>query len=194
MHQLDPQKVQDGVRLILEGLGMDLENEHFRETPERAMKAWTKELCSGLGEKPFELRKFEVNEGYEPSMVVLQHIPVKSVCAHHLLPFVGQATVAYIPDQYICGLSKLARVVDYFSRRPQVQEQLTHDIAQFLRLQLEPQGVGVIIKASHLCMQMRGVNHDGTMTTSSLKGSFIKEGPVRAEFMALAHAQTLSKL
>ena len=127
-------------------------------------------------------------------MVVLQHIPVKSVCAHHLLPFVGQATVAYIPDQYICGLSKLARVVDYFSRRPQVQEQLTHDIAQFLRLQLEPQGVGVIIKASHLCMQMRGVNHDGTMTTSSLKGSFIKEGPVRAEFMALAHAQTLSKL
>ena len=157
-------------------------------------KAWANELCSGLGERSFNLTTFSVNEGFEPSMIVLQHIPVKSICAHHLLPFVGEATVAYIPNKLICGLSKLSRVVDYFSRRPQVQEMLTHDIAQFLRTQLDPQGVGVIIKASHMCMHMRGVNHDGSMTTSSLKGSFIKEGSVRAEFMALAHSQTLNKL
>ena len=111
-----------------------------------------------------------------------------------MLPFVGEATVAYIPNKLICGLSKLARVVDFFARRPQVQEKLTHDIAHFLRKQLDPQGVGVIIKACHMCMQMRGVNHDGIMTTSSLRGSFIKEGSVRAEFMSLAHSQTLSKL
>lgn len=193
-NSFNQEKVKKGIQLILEGLGIDLHNKHFQDTPERAMRAWIYELCAGLGEKNFELTTFAIEEDYEPSMVVLQHIPVKSVCAHHLLPFVGEATVAYIPDQLLCGLSKLARVVDYFSRRPQVQEQLTHDIARFLRTQLKPQGVGVIIKASHLCMQMRGVNHDGTMTTSSLKGLFIKDGTVRAEFMALAHAESLSKL
>ena len=108
--------------------------------------------------------------------------------------FCRRGNGAYIPNKMLCGLSKLARVVDYFARRPQVQEKLTHDIAKYLRSQLDPQGVGVIIKANHMCMQMRGVNHDGTMTTSSLKGSFIKEGPVRAEFMALAHSQTLKKV
>ena len=191
---MNKDKVEAGIRMMLEGLGVDLMEPHFIETPKRAMRAWTSELCSGLGEKSFKLTTFDIEEDFEPSMVVLQHIPVKSVCAHHLLPFVGEATVAYIPNKHLCGLSKLARVVDYFSRRPQVQEKLTHDIAKYLRSQLDPQGVGVIIKANHMCMQMRGVNHDGTMTTSSLKGTFIKEGPVRAEFMALAQSQAMKKI
>ena len=183
-----------GVKMLLEGLGVDMENKHFQKTPERAAKSWIEEICSGMGDKKFRLTTFPIGENYEPSMVVLQHIPVKSVCAHHLLPFIGEATVAYIPKEMLCGLSKLSRIVNYFARRPQVQEELTSDIANFLCENLDPQGVGVIIKATHLCMAMRGVSHDGVMTTSSLKGSFHTESNVRAEFMALAHTQSLNKL
>jgi GTP cyclohydrolase I len=191
---LDKVKVRQGIQLLLEGLGVDLESDHFRDTPERTANAWIDELCSGLGEKNFSLTTFPVGASYESSMVVLQHIPVRSVCAHHLLPFYGEATVAYIPDKRLCGLSKLSRIVDYYSRRPQVQEELTCDIANFLSEQLSPKGAGVIVKATHMCMAMRGVSHDGVMTTSSLKGSFLSEGNVRAEFMALANTQSLNKL
>ncbi len=193
-NKLDKKKVLEAMQLLLEGLGLNIEDKHFQKTPERAAKSWLEEICSGLGEKKFRLTTFPTSENYEPSMVVLQHIPVKSVCAHHLLPFIGEATVAYIPDKMLCGISKLSRIVDYFSRRPQVQEELTSDIANFLRENLNPQGVGVIIKASHMCMAMRGVSHDGVMTTSSLKGSFLSESNVRAEFMALANTESLVKL
>jgi len=193
-HKVDKVKVRQGVQLLLEGLGVDLDSEHYRDTPERTANAWINELCSGLGEKKFSLTTFPVGANYESSMVVLQHIPVRSVCAHHLLPFYGEATVAYIPDERLCGLSKLSRIVDYFSRRPQVQEELTSDITNFLCEQLSPQGAGVIVKATHMCMAMRGVSHDGVMTTSSLKGLFLSQGNVRAEFMALANTQSLNKL
>ena len=191
---MDKVKVRQGIQLLLEGLGVDLESDHFRDTPVRTANAWIDELCSGLGEKNFSLTTFPVGASYESSMVVLQHIPVRSVCAHHLLPFYGEATVAYIPDKRLCGLSKLSRIVDYYSRRPQVQEELTCDIANFLSEQLSPKGAGVIVKATHMCMAMRGVSHEGVMTTSSLKGSFLSEGNVRAEFMALANTQSLNKL
>ena len=191
---MDKSKVLLGMQMLLEGLGVDMKNKHFEKTPERAAKSWIEEICSGLGDKKFRLTTFPIGENYEPSMVVLQHIPVKSVCAHHLLPFIGEATVAYIPKEMLCGLSKLSRIVNYFARRPQVQEELTSDIANFLCENLDPQGVGVIIKATHLCMAMRGVSHDGVMTTSTLKGSFLNESNVRAEFMALAHTETLNKL
>ena len=191
---MDKVKVRQGVQLLLEGLGVDLDSEHYRDTPERTANAWIDELCSGLAEKKFSLTTFPVGANYESSMVVLQHIPVRSVCAHHLLPFYGEATVAYIPDERLCGLSKLSRIVDYFSRRPQVQEELTSDITNFLCEQLSPQGAGVIVKATHMCMAMRGVSHDGVMTTSSLKGLFLSQGNVRAEFMALANTQSLNKL
>ena len=191
---MDKVKVRQGVQLLLEGLGVDLDSEHYRDTPERTANAWIDELCSGLGEKKFSLTTFPVGANYESSMVVLQHIPVRSVCAHHLLPFYGEATVAYIPDERLCGLSKLSRIVDYFSRRPQVQEELTTDITNFLCEHLSPQGAGVIVKATHMCMAMRGVSHDGVMTTSSLKGLFLSQGNVRAEFMALANTQSLNKL
>ena len=193
-HKVDKVKVRQGVQLLLEGLGVDLDSEHYRDTPERTANAWIDELCSGLGEKKFSLTTFPVGANYESRMVVLQHIPVRSVCAHHLLPFYGEATVAYIPDERLCGLSKLSRIVDYFSRRPQVQEELTSDITNFLCEQLSPQGAGVIVKAKHMCMALRGVSHDGVMTTSSLKGLFLSQGNVRAEFMALANTQSLNKL
>jgi len=180
--------------MLLDGLGIDDKKEHFQKTPERVTSAWVDELCSGLGEKKFKLTTFPVAENYERSMVVLQHIPVRSICAHHLLPFYGEATVAYIPDERLCGLSKLSRIVDYFARRPQIQEELTTDITNFLCEQLTPLGAGVIIKATHMCMAMRGVSHDGIMTTSSLKGLFLSDGTVRAEFTALAHAHSLNKL
>jgi len=191
---LDKGKVLQGMQMLLEGLGVDMDNKHFEKTPERAAKSWVEEICSGLGEKKFRITTFPASENYEPSMVVLQHIPVKSVCAHHLLPFIGEATVAYIPGKMLCGISKLSRIVDYFARRPQVQEELTGEIAYFIYENLDPQGVGVIIKATHLCMAMRGVSHNGVMTTSSLKGSFLKESNVRAEFMALANTESLKKL
>ena len=187
---MNKKKIEKGFRMVLEGLGVDLESPHFKDSPERIARAWSKELCVGLQETNFELRVFPVEAGYQPSMVVLQHIPIKSLCAHHLLPFVGEATVAYIPDQHLCGLSKLSRVVNFFARRPQVQENLTSDIAQYLVKQLRPQGVGVIVKASHMCMEMRGVNHRGLMTTSCLLGCFLENATVRNEFMALAHANT----
>ena len=152
---MDKDKLRQSVQMLLEALGVDLENHHFRKTPERVANAWIKELCSGLSEKKFSITTFPVSVDYEPSMVVLQHIPVRSVCSHHLLPFVGEATVAYIPDERLCGVSKLSRIVDFFSRRPQVQEELTSDIANFLCEQLSPQGAGVIVKATHMCMAMR---------------------------------------
>ena len=191
---MDSEKVRKSICMLLEGLGIDREKEHFKKTPDRVTNAWINELCSGLGEKKFKLTTFPVAENYERSMVVLQHIPVRSVCAHHLLPFYGEATVAYIPDERLCGLSKLSRIVDYFARRPQIQEELTTDITNFLCEQLSPLGAGVIIKATHMCMAMRGVRHDGVMTTSSLKGLFLSDGTVRAEFSSLAHAQSLNKL
>ena len=191
---MDKAKVLQGMQMLLEGLGVDMGNKHFKKTPERAARSWIEEICSGLGEKQFRLTTFPISKNYVPSMVVLQHIPVKSVCAHHLLPFIGEATVAYIPDEMLCGISKLSRIVNYFARRPQVQEELTSDIANFICENLDPQGVGVIIKATHMCMAMRGVSHDGVMTTSTLKGSFLNESNVRAEFMALAHTESLKKL
>ena len=191
---MDKDKLRQSVQMLLESLGVDLENHHFRKTPERVANAWIEELCSGLSEKKFSITTFPVSVDYEASMVVLQHVPVRSVCSHHLLPFVGEATVAYIPGERLCGVSKLSRIVDYFSRRPQVQEELTSDIANFLCEQLSPQGAGVIVKATHMCMAMRGVSHDGVMTTSSLKGSFLSEATVRAEFMALANTLSLNKL
>ncbi len=192
--RLDREKVRKGICMLLEGLGIDIEEEHFQKTPERVTNAWIDELCSGLGEKKFKLTTFPVSKNYERSMIVLQHIPVRSVCAHHLLPFYGEATVAYIPDERLCGLSKLSRIVDYFARRPQIQEELTNEITSFLCERLSPLGAGVIIKATHMCMAMRGVSHDGVMTTSSLKGLFLTDGTVRAEFSSLAHAHSLNKL
>lgn len=184
---MDREKMKQGITLFLEGLGVELDSNHFRETPQRVVNAWADELCVGLKDASFTLKTFPLEEGDAASMVILQNIPVKSLCAHHLLPFVGTATVAYIPNRQLCGLSKLSRVVNFLSRKPQVQEHLTSEVARYLEKALDPLGVGVVIRASHFCMEMRGVNHSGKMTTSALHGCFLKD-PTRSEFMSLVQA------
>ncbi len=183
---MDRAKLEEGFRKVLEGLGVDPAHPHLRDTPRRTAEAWFEEICAGLRDEDFALDVFSVEEGYQTGVVALNHIPVKSLCAHHLLPFNGEATVAYIPRDHICGLSKLSRVVNHFARRPQLQEHLTHEIAQFLEQELRPLGVAVLVQASHACMELRGVNHPGTMTTTTLLGRFRDDPATRAEFFALA--------
>lgn len=183
-------KVEQGFRLVLEGLGLDPEGVHTKDTPVRAAKAWWWELCAGLTLPPPEMRTFtsSVDE-----MIVLRGIPVRSLCAHHLLPFIGEATIGYVPARnQILGLSKLSRLTDHWARRPQVQEELTAQIADALaslvvddRHTPPKGGVGVTIRANHLCMQVRGVNHSGDMVTSALRGVFQTNPAARAEFLSL---------
>lgn len=186
-----PQKVAEGFRLILEGLGMDLDSPHVRGTPERAAKAWWQEICRGLTEEPPRLTTFPSESD---QMILLRGIPIRSLCSHHLLPFVGEASIAYIPGKgEILGLSKLSRIADFWARRPQVQEELTEQIADAVaaKVMMLPScpdlgGVGVLIRANHMCMELRGVKHSGDMVTSALRGVFRLEPEVRAEFLNLA--------
>lgn len=173
-----------GFANILDGLGIE-PGPHTKDTPERVARAWWDELCVGLtGPEP----KITTFESVVDSMIVSRGIPVRSMCAHHLLPFVGTATVAYIPaGNQILGLSKLSRLVDYWSRRPQVQEELTEQIADAVHKAIaaeEPAegGVGVMIQARHMCMEMRGVKHASDMVTSAIRGTFFRP-EVRAEFL-----------
>ena len=182
---MDRDKLEAGVRLILEGLGLDSDNPHLADTPRRTAETLHDEICAGLTNPEPELDVFPLEEGMQTAMVALDDIPVKSLCAHHLLPFSGQATVAYLPGQTLCGLSKLSKAVNHFARRPQLQELLGQQIARFLSDKLQPRGVAVIIQASHYCMEIRGVNHPGTMTTQSFTGAFEKDAALRAEVMGL---------
>ena len=183
---MDFDKIEKGFRLVLEGLGLELDHPHLKDSPRRTAEAWRDELCGGLNQPAPAFSPYPIEEGFKPGMIALQRIPVKSICAHHLLPFLGHATVAFLPDQSYCGLSNLSKVVNHFARRPQLQENLTHDVARFLETQLQPKGVGVMIQASHTCMEMRDVNHPGLMTTTTLLGVFQTDDAQRAEFMALA--------
>jgi len=183
-------RVELGFRYILEGLGLDPTMPHLKDTPRRAAHAWFYELCQGMTIPPPEITTFD-SEADE--MIMLQHIPIRSICAHHLLPFVGNATVAYIPGKkQIIGLSKLSRICNYWARRPQVQEDLTTQIADTVadlvmgksKLGHMQGGVGVIIRARHMCMELRGVEHTGDMVTSALRGVFLS-GDARIEFLRL---------
>ena len=183
----DVEQVERALELLIQGLGLDRSDPHLKDTPRRAAEAWVKELCAGLNGPQFRLTTFPSELESDSGMVALQQIPVKSLCAHHLLPILGWATVAYVPNGQLCGLSKLSRVVDHSARRPQVQERLTNQIADFLQTGLHPQGVAVQVKASHMCMELRGVNHTGLMTTSTLRGVFREDPTLREEFMQLAN-------
>ena len=183
----DVEQVERALELLIQGLGLDRSDPHLKDTPRRVAEAWVKELCAGLNGPQFRLTTFPSESESDSGMVALQQIPVKSLCAHHLLPILGWATVAYVPNGQLCGLSKLSRVVDHFARRPQVQERLTNQIADFLQTGLHPQGVAVQGKASHMCMELRGVNHTGLMTTSTLRGVFREDPTLREEFMQLAN-------
>ena len=183
---MDIHKIESGFRQVMEGLDLNLDDPHLKDSPRRTAEAWVEELCAGLREPDYELSVYPMEEGMQQGLIALQTIPVKSICAHHLLPFVGHATVAYLPGEFFCGLSNLSRVVDHFARRPQLQEILTSQVAQYLEGKLAPRGVGVSIQASHYCMEMRGVNHPGVMSTTALLGELHNDPASRAEFMALS--------
>lgn len=179
----------DAVTRMLCAIGEDPQREGLKETPKRVVKAWG-EWFKGYGQDPADVLKvFEDGaEGYR-EMVLLTNIPVYSHCEHHITPFVGVAHVAYIPDGKIVGLSKLARVVEIFSRRLQVQERLTNQIADALEQSLKPQGVAVVIQAKHFCMATRGVKMPNVDThTSAMRGAFFDNAATRAEFMSLVRA------
>jgi GTP cyclohydrolase I len=183
---MDKVKIEEGVRLILEGVGEDLTREGLLGTPGRVANMY-EEIFAGLTADAGEHFRVTFDEGHQ-EMVLVRDIPLYSVCEHHLLPFVGRAHVAYIPgpDGRVCGLSKLARVVDVFAKRPQVQERLTSQIADTIVEHLAPQGVIVVIEAEHLCMSMRGVQKPGAITTTSaVRGIFRTKAATRAEAMSL---------
>ncbi|WP_345701713.1 GTP cyclohydrolase I FolE [Kitasatospora terrestris] len=166
---------------FLKALGISTAREGMRGTPGRMARAYA-ELFSP---RPFDLTTFPNEEGYD-ELVLARSIPLRSVCEHHLLPFVGTAHVGYLPGGRILGLSKLARVVEYFACRPQVQERLTKQIADWLQQQLDPKGVGVVVEAEHTCMTLRGVQATGSSTvTSTLLGTLREDARSRAEFLAL---------
>ncbi len=169
---------------LLRALGIDTSNDELADTPRRMAHA----LAELTTPESFTLTTFANDEHYD-EMVIARDIPLHSVCEHHLLPFFGVAHVAYIPDSRIVGLSKLSRVVDWHARRAQVQERLTHHIANFLQDHLDPKGVGVVIEAEHTCMSLRGVRiHDTSVTTSALRGRLRSDSRTREEFLRLARS------
>jgi GTP cyclohydrolase I len=184
--RVDLEKIERGVRLILEGIGEDLGRDGLRETPARVARMY-EEITTGLRTDPTEVLQVVSDEGHD-ELVMVREIPMYSFCEHHLLPFIGKAHVAYIPNEAgrITGLSKLARLVDGLARRPQVQERLTAQIADALVTRLEPRGAMVVIEAEHLCMSMRGVRKPGAITvTSAVRGQFRDVMSTRMEAMNL---------
>lgn len=166
-------------------LGMDPDaNDHEKDTPMRVAKSFVNDLVSGLYDEPPKITSFDNTNGYD-GMVFQGNIELNSICQHHHLSFIGKAHVAYIPsaEGKVIGLSKLNRIVEYFARRPQVQENLTMEIANYIDKVCEKnKGVAVMIEANHLCACVRGVRHDSTMITSKLLGGFLDEPKVREEF------------
>jgi GTP cyclohydrolase I len=177
--------MEKAVRRILEAIGEDPDREGLRRTPERVNES-LRFLTEGYRQDPRELIENSVYSDRHEEMVLVRDIPIYSLCEHHLLPFYGTAHVGYIPNEKIVGISKIARMVDLFARRLQVQERLTNQVAETLMEVLKPKGVGVVIDAEHLCMQMRGVQKRGTsIVTSAMLGAFRKRPETRAEFMNL---------
>ncbi len=183
--KMDKKRIEAAVRELLAAIGEDPDREGLRETPRRVADMYG-EVFSGLEEDPRRHLKI-FNENQHDEMVTVRDIPLYSMCEHHLLPFTGVAHIAYIPrDGRVIGLSKLARIVNSFARRPQLQERLTAQLADFLEQELNPQGVAVIIEAEHLCMTMRGVRAAGSRTqTSALRGRMKADARTRTETLSL---------
>lgn len=182
---MDKERIMKAVREILIAVGENPDRPGLDETPLRVANMY-EEIFAGLNEDPKKHLKF-FDEKSNDEMVIVRDIPFSSMCEHHLLPFVGKAHIAYIPsDNKIIGLSKLARIVDNFAKKPQVQERLTHDIADFLNDNLKPKGVAVIIEAEHMCMSIRGARASGSKTqTSALRGIMRTDARTRTEVLAL---------
>jgi GTP cyclohydrolase I len=175
---------EEAAAAFLTALGIDLDSDGLADTPGRMARAYAELLTA----RDFQPTTFPNDEGYD-ELVLARSIPIRSVCEHHLLPFIGVAHVGYLPGERILGLSKLARVVELFAHRPQVQERLTKQVADWLHSQLRPKGVGVVIEAEHLCMTLRGVQASGARTiTSTLLGAVRDDARSRAEFLSVAGA------
>ena len=187
---IDQPRVEAAVRELLAAVGEDPDRDGLLNTPSRVARMFT-EIFSGIGHDPGEVLAVTFEADHD-EMVLVKDIPFASVCEHHLVPFIGKAHVAYIPneDGRITGLSKLARLVDGFARRAQVQERMTSQIADTLTRVLEPRGVLVVLEAEHLCMAMRGVKKPGSTTvTSAVRGLFRDDARTRAEAMAFIHGK-----
>ena len=182
---MNASKIQKGVRLIIEGIGEDPERPGLRRTPERIAKLY-EEIFSGLVDSPEDILKPMEGETHD-EMVLLKDIPFYSVCEHHLLPFAGKAHIAYIPEGgRIVGISALARALEVFAKRPQVQERLTTQLADLLMKRLRPKGCMVIVDAEHLCISMRGIKKPGSRTvTSAVRGIFRTKQSTREEMLQL---------
>ena len=183
--KIDKDKIKNGIKLILEGIGEDSESKRLKKTPQRAAEMFV-EVLSGTHKSPDDFLKLLTEEKHE-EMVILKDIPLHSLCEHHLLPFSGTASIAYIPKKgKIMGLNTIAQLVDSLAKRLQIQERLTKQIADYLVKALAPLGVMVIIKAEHLCMTMRGAKKPGTTTiTSAVRGIFRNKVATREEAMSL---------
>jgi GTP cyclohydrolase IA len=180
----DVNAAESAAAAFLTALGISLDDEALVNTPKRMARAYAEMLTP----REFDLTTFPNSEHYE-QLVVQRRVPFASVCEHHALPFIGTADVGYLPGARIIGLSKLARVVELFACRPQVQERMTMQIAAWLTEHLQPKGVGVVVRAEHMCMRLRGAQVAGTETiTSALHGLVREDGRTREEFMALTRS------
>lgn len=168
---------------IFQTMQFDVESDQqIIDTPQRIAKCWVNDFFKGCYEEQPKITVFDNTENID-SMVFVGPIDIKSTCSHHFVPFVGQGFISYIPNKKICGISKLARITEWFMRRPQIQEELTKQIADFIQETLDPKGVAVYIKAQHMCMTMRGVEQSNSwMKTSELRGCFKEEHEARKEF------------
>jgi GTP cyclohydrolase IA len=180
----DSGRIERAVRELIEAVGENPEREGLRDTPARIARMYG-EIFAGLYMDPADYLRTQFDEGHD-EMVILRDIPFYSVCEHHLVPFHGVAHVGYIPDGKVVGLSKLARVVDGFAKRPQLQERLTAQIADAIMQALNPDGVAVVVECEHLCLTMRGIKKAGsTMVTSAVRGLFERSAVTRQEFFSL---------
>jgi GTP cyclohydrolase I len=181
---MDKKKIEQGVKLILEGVGEDPKRAGLKDTPRRVAKMY-EEIFSGLKGEQEQLLKTIEGESHD-EMILIKDIPFYSVCEHHLLPFIGKAHIAYIPAGDIVGLSELAKALEHFAKRPQVQERLTSQLADMIMERLKPKGAMVIIDADHLCMSMRGIKKPGSRTvTSAVRGTFRTKASTREEMLEL---------
>jgi len=183
---IDLERIEKAVVEILSAVGEDIEREGLKSTPKRVARMYA-ELLGGMKRDPKENLKSVFTENYD-EIVLLRDVPFYSICEHHLMPFIGTANIAYLPDGKVLGVSKLARIVDCFAHQLQVQERLTSQIANFIMDNLRPKGVAVVLDASHSCMTIRGIKKPGsTMVTSALRGTFKKDPRTRSEVMSLIH-------
>jgi len=183
---VDTKRIEKAVTEILLAVGEDAGREGLKGTPGRVARMYA-ELLGGMHEDPKQHLRSVFTENYD-DIVLLRDIPFYSICEHHLMPFIGSAHVAYLPTGTVLGVSKLARIVDCFARRLQTQERLTYQIADFIMNSLKPQGVAVVLEASHSCMTIRGIKKPGSiMVTSALRGIFKRDPKSRNEVLSLIY-------